>query len=107
MPWIDKERCTGCGICVQDCPVDAIALTDSAAAIDMDECIRCGSCHNICAQEAVRHDSEKIPPKVESNLNTARRLLKKCKSRDDKINYLTKYIKSFRLNIKIAQKSID
>ena len=61
MPWIDKNKCTGCGLCVRECPVNAIIIKEGKAEIDMDKCIRCGKCHDVCPQEAVRHDSEKIP----------------------------------------------
>ena len=26
MPWVDKNECTGCGICVEECPVDTISM---------------------------------------------------------------------------------
>ncbi|MCK4423785.1 MAG: 4Fe-4S binding protein [Candidatus Omnitrophica bacterium] len=28
MPWVDKSKCTGCGRCVEECPVDTIAMED-------------------------------------------------------------------------------
>lgn len=59
MPWIDKERCIGCGICVDECPADAISIENGKAIIDMEKCIRCGKCHDACPHNAVRHDSEK------------------------------------------------
>ena len=57
MPWINTDKCTGCSICVDECPVDAIMMVDEKAMINMDECIRCGTCHEVCPNEAVRHDS--------------------------------------------------
>jgi len=46
MPWVNEEMCVGCGICIEECPVDAISLKDSdTAAIDDNKCIRCGHCH--------------------------------------------------------------
>ncbi|MGM0441955.1 MAG: DUF362 domain-containing protein [Elusimicrobiota bacterium] len=108
MPWIDTKECTGCGICVEQCPVDAIFLdTGEIAEINMDECIRCGECHGICPREAVMHDSLKIPERVEENLKTAERLLKKCPSEDYKVSYLNKYIKSFNLTDKVNEQTID
>ena len=46
MPWIDEKSCTGCGICVDECPVDTISMEDEKAKIDMENCIRCGVCHD-------------------------------------------------------------
>lgn len=108
MPWINEKVCTGCGICVENCPADAILMeAGKTAEIDMSECIRCGDCHDICPQEAVRHDSEKIPEKTETNIKTARRLLEKCGTKEAKIKYLGKYIRAFNLENKVNQKSIE
>ncbi|MCK5083562.1 MAG: 4Fe-4S binding protein [Candidatus Omnitrophica bacterium] len=68
MPWVNEEECIGCGICVENCPVEAISLSigqaklgDGKAKINMNKCTRCGTCQSVCPQEAVRPDSEKIP----------------------------------------------
>ena len=74
MPWVDGSKCTGCGICVEICPVDAISMKEEKAKIDMEICIRCGKCHDVCPQEAVRYDSEKIPLEVKENLEKAKEL---------------------------------
>ena len=68
MPWVRVEDCNGCGTCVGECPVCAISLLDEKASIDMNECIYCGVCHRVCPQDAVRHDSERVPQQVSSNL---------------------------------------
>jgi ferredoxin len=108
MPWINEKMCTGCGVCVEHCPANAILMKASETAeIDMDECIRCGDCHDICPEKAVKHDSEKIPEKVEENIKTARRLLEKCEGKEARLTYLEKYIRAFELEIKVNQKSIE
>ncbi len=43
------------------CPVNAISMESGKAEINIDKCIRCGVCHEVCPQQAVRHDSERIP----------------------------------------------
>jgi len=48
MPWITAEDCTGCGICVEECMVDAITMENEKAEINIDECIRCGKCLDAC-----------------------------------------------------------
>lgn len=53
---IDKEKCTGCGECVDSCPLDAIAIPedgDGKAVIDPDICGECGACIDICPASAI------------------------------------------------------
>ena len=75
MPWINKEMCTGCEICVNECCVGAILMDEGIAFINESKCIRCGVCHDVCPEDAVRHDGERIPEEVESNLVWVRRFL--------------------------------
>lgn len=51
---VDISKCTGCGDCVEECPVEAIALSDEPKAqIDADECTDCGVCVDTCPEEAI------------------------------------------------------
>jgi ferredoxin len=51
---IDKEVCTGCGICVERCPTDAIVLNaDNVAQRDESACLGCGVCSHFCPEEAI------------------------------------------------------
>jgi len=48
------ENCTGCTLCAQHCPVDAIPLTPyTRHVIDLEKCTRCDSCRQVCPHEAV------------------------------------------------------
>ena len=49
---VDKEKCTGCGVCVDICPVEAIKIENDKAVIS-DECVDCGACVNQCPKEAI------------------------------------------------------
>ncbi|QEE16650.1 4Fe-4S binding protein [Promethearchaeum syntrophicum] len=55
---IDVDACTGCGICVDKCPVDAMDLTENPerkniAQVNYDRCIGCGVCSRFCPSEAI------------------------------------------------------
>lgn len=46
------EKCVGCGICSQICPVGAI-LVDGVASVDAGKCTGCGQCVTECPQDAL------------------------------------------------------
>ena len=50
---VDSEKCTGCGECVESCPVEAIELDGDVAKVDEDECTDCGACVDVCPDEAI------------------------------------------------------
>ncbi len=48
------DQCTGCTLCAQACPVDAIPMTPYARHQVIDEkCTRCDSCRQACPERAV------------------------------------------------------
>jgi ferredoxin len=111
MPWVDDNKCTGCGICVEECPVGAIAMENSRAEIKMENCIRCGICHSVCAPEAVRHDSEKIPEIVKINVEMTKRFMEDCAkhlgSEEEKNKCLTRMMKHFNKEKIVAEKTLE
>lgn len=53
--WIDPDRCTGCGVCLQGCPHQAIAgKKKEAHVIESQICQRCGICRSECKFDAVQ-----------------------------------------------------
>jgi NAD-dependent dihydropyrimidine dehydrogenase PreA subunit len=55
---IDVEKCTGCGTCVDVCPVAVFELQETggkttSVAVAEDECIVCRACEAQCPEEAI------------------------------------------------------
>lgn len=48
------DHCTGCTLCAQRCPVNAIPITPyQRHVIDVDMCTRCDACRQVCPHQAV------------------------------------------------------
>jgi len=74
--FINKSKCTGCGVCGRECPVEAIDVFNEGLAkskatsvkypqavpllysINRDYCIGCGICQGVCKARAVEYAQE-------------------------------------------------
>jgi len=107
MPWVNEDLCTGCGVCIAECPVDAIAEdSNGVAAINDAECIRCGRCHDVCPQEAVRHDSERIPQEVAENLRWVRKLLGHFQDLQEQSAFMQRMVRFFNKQKKVSEQTL-
>lgn len=54
LPRIDRDLCTGCGDCIDACPVDALGLVGGRAAlVEPGACIYCDACEQVCPVDAI------------------------------------------------------
>ncbi|HSA31151.1 MAG TPA: 4Fe-4S binding protein [Candidatus Omnitrophota bacterium] len=53
MPHKITDKCTACGTCLPECPVEAISEGDPIYKINPDVCIDCGACVPVCPSEAI------------------------------------------------------
>ena len=61
-PWIDETTCAGCSVCVENCPMDCLAIEAPkfhgdihtiAYLIEGSNCIGCGICAKVCPIRAI------------------------------------------------------
>ena len=51
---IDPDKCTGCGACKRNCPVECISGEKKEPhTIDQSKCIKCGTCKDVCKFDAI------------------------------------------------------
>ena len=54
LPTIDLDRCSGCELCANYCPTDAVEIIDARPSIVRpDDCTYCGLCEEICPVGAI------------------------------------------------------
>jgi ferredoxin len=76
--WVDRERWTGCGLCVDSCARGAIVVRGGCAEVHVPTCSGCEACIEICPEEAAQ-------PVLESELVLARDDLVPARDHTDSI----------------------
>ncbi len=63
---IDKKTCTGCGVCIDVCPYDALSLEDNVAVVN-EKCTFCGAClEDVCPVDAITLEKEEKKAAVDT-----------------------------------------
>ncbi|HEY9745813.1 MAG TPA: cytochrome b N-terminal domain-containing protein [Oculatellaceae cyanobacterium] len=75
-----RENCTGCSLCYNDCPYEAITMVDRGndgtrfkrlAVVDPGRCANCGLCVGACAFKAIeipRRETRSVLAEIEASL---------------------------------------
>ena len=81
-PVVNESTCTGCGQCVNVCPVEAMTLVSAhdpthgkkhKAWVNPDVCLGCGVCARVCPTKSVHLESR--PERVVTPYNTTHRVV--------------------------------
>lgn len=72
IPALDPEKCSGCGICADKCPIAAITMDDEGSATEFpavknEICLGCGVCVSSCPNGALFLDRRSVlycPPET-------------------------------------------
>jgi ferredoxin/flavodoxin len=52
-----SDTCTGCGMCVEACPLGSIRLSENHKPVWENRCTQCGACMGVCPQGAINYGS--------------------------------------------------
>jgi UDP-glucose 4-epimerase len=79
---VDEEKCTGCGICIDECPFKLRILKEGKSSVSPRHCSGCGRCLKVCPEEAISFEIEdpevidKFITKIESIVDVTDNSLK-------------------------------
>ncbi len=68
---VDEDLCIACGICVDACPMNILAIEDDICIMtDESKCLECGTCIRECPQDAIVIPGVKLSEEKEKKAKT-------------------------------------
>lgn len=74
------DKCSSCGLCVNECPMHSISIYQNKAKI-VGSCISCGHCYSICPMNAVESSFTEVPSSPLSEFIYARKSIRQYKDK--------------------------
>lgn len=71
MVMVDEDECSGCGLCVDRCQMEALSLNGDSVVRKAERCIGCGLCISVCPTGALKLELRKgalVPPQNQREL---------------------------------------
>jgi dihydroorotate dehydrogenase/Pyruvate/2-oxoacid:ferredoxin oxidoreductase delta subunit len=65
---VDKDKCTGCGVCESLCNWDALTLATESIEVLEEKCEGCGLCVNSCPEHALRLENVQLIRQIARSL---------------------------------------
>jgi NAD-dependent dihydropyrimidine dehydrogenase PreA subunit len=64
LPAIDLDSCTGCALCVEQCPTRAVEMNGACRPVIVrpEDCAYCGLCEEMCPEGAIALSYEIVVP---------------------------------------------
>lgn len=89
-PIVIKEKCVGCGDCMDHCSQNALSLEEEKAVLDAKKCIGCGECIIICPNDAIQIQwDQDIPVFLENMVEYTMGVLKNKAGKTLFVNFIT------------------
>ena len=63
-PKAIAQKCERCGLCIKNCPVNAMTAKDGVPEIDYNQCIKCFCCDEICPHNAIDQQISWLAKKI-------------------------------------------
>lgn len=65
---LNEEKCIKCGMCVKECPVDVLKMTENGPEeVNAKACFACGHCVAVCPKEAIDNEKSPLEKQIKAN----------------------------------------